>query len=119
MLKFMLWISMPSPCSAPTISAMMAPIKREDHRDLEAGEDEGQCVRQLQHPEDLAARGRQRPQQVDPVLIRRAQADDGVHHQREERDERRKDDLRVEAEPEPHDDQRGECDLRQAPGTSR
>ena len=53
MVKFMLEISMPSPaCGADELGDDRAD-QREDHRDLEPGEDVGHRVRQLQHPEDL------------------------------------------------------------------
>src|SRR5262249_55707766 len=72
----------------------------------EPGEDKGHGVRQLQHPEDLTARGREGTHQVDAVLIRRAQPDDGVDHQWEERSQRRCHHLGGQPEPEPDDDQR-------------
>ena len=58
------------------------------------------------------SRRRERAHQVDAILVGRAQADDGVDHQREEGDERRIHHLRGEAEAEPDDDERRQRHLR-------
>ena len=85
----------------------------EDHGHVEAGHHEGQGIRQPEHPEDLTVTGGQRAHEAHPVLVGRLEPHHGIDEQREERDERRVDDLGREPEAEPHDDERRQRHLGQ------
>ncbi len=79
---------------------------------VEAGHDVGERVRQLHVAQKLSARAAHRADERDAVGIDRAQAGDGVDQAREQAGERHDEDLRLDAEAEPHDHERRDRDLR-------
>jgi hypothetical protein len=85
--------------------------QRQHDRGLHAGKNEGRRARQPDPAELGPGAALERAHQSDAVRVDRAQADHDVDQHREDRDDHRDDDLRLDAEADPDHHQRRERDL--------
>ena len=111
--KFMLWISMPSPAVAPTNSPTMAPIRAKIIAMSSPAITNGSALGSRSIQKICRSVAGERAHEAHAVLVGRAEPDHRVDEQREERDQPGVDDLRHEPEAEPDDDEGRQRDLRE------
>src|SRR5579884_2963775 len=100
----------PARCADPLADHRADDARR--HRDAHAREHKRQRRGDSDRQQNPPPAGAEDPQEVDEILVRRAQAVHRVHHDGEEHDQGGHGHFRGHAVPEPHDQQRGDREHR-------